>query len=230
MSKQVGENKEPRFVLCFIMLFLFSVAALLFADIKLAVVETVVSVIVFIIFVVGENSRTRKMRKYIEATMAEINQASKESTLNFPMATAVVDVDSNEIIWVNSAFENMVGELDHIFEKRLFDIIPEFDILWAAEGKNECPTEVKINDKTYRIYGSIFRREENEEGGALLTLYWLDVSEYSDSIEEFNLSRQIVSVIMIDNYEEIMNGLNDSERSTIIAEVDKRLLHEVRAR
>lgn len=223
MGNLPGKSKEPRYSLGFIMLFLFSAAAFFFADIKIAIAETAISLIVFVIFIIGESSRANKMRKYIEATMSEINRASKESTLNFPMPTAVVELDSNSIIWANPAFENMTGNLEHIFEKRLFEIIPEFDILWAAEGKNECPTEVKINDRTYRIYGSIFRRDENEEGGALLTLYWLDVSEYSDSIDEFNRSLQTVSVIMIDNYEEIMNGLNDSERSAIIAEVDKRL-------
>ncbi|MBR5542687.1 MAG: DHH family phosphoesterase [Oscillospiraceae bacterium] len=223
MDNRYGKNSEPRYTLCFVAMFLFAVMAFLSADIKVAVFELSLSIAVLLIFIFTETVRSNKMKKYIERTMEEINCANKDAATSFPTPAAAIKLDSNEIIWANSAFGTMVGDTDHVFGERLFDLVPEFDIVWAAEGKNECPAAIDINGKTYRIYGSIFRGDDDEPNGAVLTLWWLDVSEYTNSIDEFNKSMQTVSVIVIDNYEELINGLNDSERSLMIARVDKRL-------
>ncbi|MBQ6902170.1 MAG: DHH family phosphoesterase [Oscillospiraceae bacterium] len=223
MNKQYSRLVEPKLRLCFVMLFLFAIASFFFADTAVAVAELVLCVIVYVIFVSASRKRAREISKYIEETMSDISRASKDSSLNFPMPAAVVRIDTNELIWANSEFEDMLGRHDNLFEARLLDIIPGFEINWALEGKHECPVEVTVNDKVYRVYGSVFRSDEAEKGAVLATFYWLDVTGYSKSIEEFESSLQTVSVIIIDNYSEIMNGLSDAERSMIIAEVDKKL-------
>lgn len=223
MNKHFFKALEPRFRLCFVMLFLFSAASFFVADTRVAIVELVLCAAVYIIFVLASKKRSKEVRKYIEETMTDINRANKDSTVNFPMATAVIKLDTNELIWANPAFEEMVGTREHIFEQHLFDLIPKFEIGWIIEGKSECPHEVEISDKIYRVYGNLFRSDEAEKGAVLATLYWLDITEYSRSITQFESALQTVSVIMIDNYAEIMNGLNDAERSMIVAEVDKKL-------
>ncbi|MBQ9984818.1 MAG: DHH family phosphoesterase [Oscillospiraceae bacterium] len=214
---------EPRFRLCFIMLFLFAAAAFVFSDIRVAIAEAVICVAVYVIFISASRKRAREMQKYIEETMMDISRASKDATLNFPMATAVIKLETNELIWSNALFEGMVEHRDRIFEKHLFDLIPEFDLGWILEGKSESPYEAEINGKNYRVFGNLFRSDDGNDAEVLITLYWLDITEYKSALTEFENSRQTVSVIMIDNYSEIMDGLNDAERSAIIAEVDKRL-------
>ena len=91
----------------------------------------------------------------------------------------------------------------------------------------ECPNEMEIAGRRFRVYGNVATNGSPDETETLATLFWLDVTDYSTAITEFENSRQIVSVIMIDNYSEIMNGLNDADRSSIIAEVDKRLANWV---
>lgn len=223
MNRRFSKMFEPRFRLCFIMLFLFAAASFFFADIRIAIAELAVCIAVYVIFISASRKRAREMQKYIEETMTDINRASKDATLNFPMATAVIKLETNELIWGNALFESMVTQRDRIFEKHLFDLIPEFDLAWLIEGKSESPNEVDMDGKTYRVFGNLFRSEEGNDAEMLATLYWLDITEYSTALEEFENSRQIVSVIMIDNYSELMDGLNDAERSAIIAEVDRRL-------
>jgi len=223
VNKQFSKAFEPRFRLCFVMLFLFAAASFFFADIRVAIAELVICAAVYIIFVAASRKRAREIKKYIEDTMSDINRASKDSTLNFPMATAVVRMDSNELVWGNDAFETMVGAREHIFEQHLFDLVPKFEMNWLIEGETECAESVNIGDRIFRVFGSLFRTDDSEKAAVLATLYWLDVTEDSQKLIEYEASRQMVSVIMIDNYSEIMNGLSDAERSAIIAEVDRRL-------
>ncbi len=222
MKKRFGKWIEPRFLVSFIALFVFSVISFFVSDISLASAELAISIILFLAFFINAEKREAKLKKNIEKTVVAMNQANRDATIDFPMAMAVVKWDSGEIVWGNSTFVDMVGKRDYIFEEKLFELIPEFDLTWVSEGKKESPQEIGISGNTYRVYGNIFRPDA-EESSALLTLYWLDVSDYTRSIEEFERSRQVVSVIMIDNYAEVMNGLNDAECSGIIAEVDKRL-------
>ncbi len=224
MNKHFSKIIEPRFRLCFIMLFLFAVTSLSLVDMWVGIAQLAACGLVYLQFRRSAVCRERDLTKYIEETLTDASRASKDSTLNFPMAMAIIKLDTNEVIWGNPRFEELAGNQEHLFEKHLFDLVPQFDMGWIVEGKSECPVEVSIGDQIYKVYGSMFRSSDTTEDGILVTLYWLDVTEYSHSLAELSAARQIVSVIMIDNYEEIMNGLNDSERSSMIADIDKRIL------
>ena len=173
---------EPRFRLCFIMLFLFAAAAFVFSDIRVAIAEAVICVAVYVILISASRKRAREMQKYIEETMMDISRASKDATLNFPMATAVIKLETNELIWSNALFEGMVEHRDRIFEKHLFDLIPEFDLGWILEGKSESPYEAEINGKNYRVFGNLFRSDDGNDAEVLITLYWLDITEYKSAL------------------------------------------------
>ena len=222
VNKRFSEILRLRFRFCFILLFLFSAAAFVFSDIRIAAIELSLSVIALCIFLIVARKRRSDLYKCVEEAMADVTSAGKDSTLNFPMATAVIRYDTLEVIWGNRAFEAMIGEHENIFTKKLFELIPKFELSWIGNDKGECRDEVTINERIYRVYGSLFRPDE-KEGNELITLHWLDVTEYSTAITEFENSLQMVSVIMIDNYAELMNGLNDAERSGITAETDKRI-------
>ena len=204
-------------------MFILSTVTLLHGDYEIAAYEYVLCGVMYAVFLVVASKYSKELTLFIEKTMAEIHNANKDYSIHFPMATAVIKHETNEVVWGNASFEKMIGLQQNFFEKKLFDLIPEFNLGWLMEGSDECPHEVEINGKFYRVYGSFFDGSKTNDGHALMTLYWLDVTEYSTTITEFENSRQIVSVILIDNYEEIMNGLNDSERSSIVADIDKRL-------
>ncbi len=223
MKKPFGKPIEPRFIASFIAVFVFAIVTFFVADYRLAIAEVVIATAIFVAFVVNSDTRERTLKKNIEKTFSLVKQASRDSVMSFPMPTVVIKRISGEVVWGNPAFTDMAGEHDHIYDEKLFDLIPEFDLSWVNEGKSECPEKIAVRDKKYRVYGNVFNPDGASEPSSLITLHWLDVSEYEETITEYENSRQIVSIITIDNYTEIMNGLNDAERSSIIAELDKRL-------
>ena len=222
MKKPFGKSIEPRFLASFIASFLFA-AATFFINYSLAIAELVIATAILVVFFVNADTREKALKKNIEKTFSLVKQASRDFVMSSPMPTVVIKRDSGEVVWGNPAFTDMAGEHDHIYDERLFNLIPEFDLSWVNEGKSECPEKVSVRDKQYRVYGNVFYPDDGGEASSLITLHWLDVSEYEEAITEYENSKQIVSIITIDNYTEIMNGLNDAERSSIIAELDKRL-------
>ncbi len=223
MNRRFSKAAMSAFHLCFIVLLIFSAISFFVADLSLAIAELFVCAVLYGVNMISAKKQQHDIQEYIEETMADVNRASRDFTIKSPMAEVVIRFHSKEVIWANAAFEEIIGDHDGFFEQSLFTLIPEFDLGWVIEGKTECPNEVEIGGRCFRVYGNIATNGSPDETETLATLFWLDVTDYSTSITEFENSRQIVSVIMIDNYSEIMNGLNDAERSSVIAEVDKRL-------
>jgi c-di-AMP phosphodiesterase-like protein len=111
-----------------------------------------------------------------------------------------------EIIWSNDHFHRITNEHDHLFEMHIFDVVPGFELKWLMEGKSECPAEVSIGGKKYSVFGSLVRSYENGSHGLLGTLYWMDVTDYSNIRLEQTLSRPVICIVVLDNYDELMKN------------------------
>ena len=214
---------EPRFRLCFIMLFLFSLSSF-FINRWLAVAELVLVLLVYLQFRSSAVKRRKDILKYVENVMYSLDSAAKDSLINFPLPTVVLKLDTNEVIWCNSQFQNITGLKRHMPDVNLFEQIPGLVIHWILEGKTQSPVDIELNGRFYSVYGNMVRTEgENTGGSILITLYWIDITDLVEARRELSDSKQIVSILMIDNYEEVMKGINDTERSLILAEADMRV-------
>ena len=54
-------------------------------------------------------------------------------------------------------------------------------------------------------------------------MYFWHCTDYIHCRERYTLSRPIVSIICIDNYEELTKSATDSEKSSILAEIDRKI-------
>lgn len=223
MNSRFMRMIEPRFRLCFIMLFLFSLSSF-FINRWLAVAELVLVLLVYLQFRSSAVKRRKDILKYVENVMYSLDSAAKDSLINFPLPTVVLKLDTNEVIWCNSQFQNITGLKRHMPDVNLFEQIPGLDIHWILEGKTQSPVDIELNGRFYSVYGNMVRTEgENTGGSILITLYWIDITDLVEARRELSDSKQIVSILMIDNYEEVMKGINDTERSLILAEADMRV-------
>lgn len=223
MNKRFMRMLEPRFRLCFIMLIVFALSSF-FIYPWLAAVELLLVFLVYLQFRYTYLKRNRDVVQYVETMIYHVDAATKDSLIHFPLPMAILRLDSNEILWYNDQFLSMTGSHEHVFETHMPDIMPELSLHWLLEGKKECPTDIKIGDRSFRVLGNLVRPDfEQGKGDILATLYWLENTELVKVRRELNDTKQIVSIIMIDNFDEIMNGVDDSGRSAILAEIDAKI-------
>ena len=105
-----------------------------------------------------------------------------------------------------------------MMEQHLEEILPGFSTDWLAAGKTECPEDVNLSNRRYRVYGSIIRGEDNL-GTLLAVLYFSDLTELYQIRDEYVRSRPVVCIILIDNYEELTKNLTESGISTLNAKL-----------
>ncbi len=212
---------EPGFRVYFIVLVLFAGAAAFFNP-WLAAAEGACVVLLLLLYRRFVKMREREILRYAEGLTQNVGVAMGDSVMNFPLPIVVVKVDNGEILWSNDSFVKASGDREHLFEVRIGDIVPGFSPKFLMEGKNQHPLEVTLGGRQYAVYGSMvgLGGESARGRGLMATLYWVDVTEAAQLRAEYYASRQVVAIIMLDNYDEIMKNLGDSQKSALLAAID----------
>lgn len=221
MNKKIGRMLEPGIHLCFFTLIVFAAFSAVFRMYYLALAELGVTLLLYIYTRIVMSRNHREIMKYIETAAHNTDSASSLENLPFPMA--VIRLGTDEIIWDNEQFKQITQPRDRLFDARITDLVPGFSTRWLADGKNQSPADVEINQRRYQVYGTLIRSSEEGRPTLLATTYWTDVTELMDIRDEYRLSRPVVAIILIDNYDEITKNLTDTIKSTILAGVDDRI-------
>ena len=217
MKKSVGRLLYPNTVWYFAVMLLFAAAAAVLRQYYLAGVALIVTLIVFTISRVQLSRRKRQLMSYVQTATDSVG-ISVHAGSAFPMA--VIRLPENEIIWGNPSFFAITGLSDTACYQTLDSVISGFSTSWLREGQSELPGDRIIGGRRYRIYGNYVRSEDDATTVQLATIYFADMTEMFKVRDEFMRTRPIVSIVLIDNYDELTANLSDSAVSTLDAQLN----------
>lgn len=221
MNRKLNQLLQPSFRLYFVFLIVFALLSAAFS-IPLAVGELAVIACLWLYSRQAANRRRRDINKYLDSYTGTVDTATKDTMVNSPLPMVLFRPESDDIVWTNDRFLQLTGQREHLFDSKLSSLIPDFDTRWLMEGKSECPTEVSFGAQRFLVFGHLVRTG-GRTGGFLATTYWVDVTELATVRDEFQATRPVTAVLLIDNYEDLMKNLTENERSNILAEIDNRL-------
>ena len=217
MKKSVGRLLYPNTVWYFAVMLLFAAAAAVLRQYYLAGVALIVTLIAFTISRVQLSRRKRQLMSYVQTATDSVG-ISVHAGSAFPMA--VIRLPENEIIWGNPSFFAITGLSDTACYQTLDSVISGFSTSWLREGQSELPGDRIIGGRRYRIYGNYVRSEDDATTVQLATIYFADMTEMFNVRDEFMRTRPIVSIVLIDNYDELTANLSDSAVSTLDAQLN----------
>jgi len=97
--------------------------------------------------------------------------------------------------------------------------VPEFTWDWLLDGKSECLEAVPVEDRLFWVYGSLVRSEREY----VAMTYWVDVTEYSRVCEEYLDSRLVFAILTLDNFDELIKGMSEKDKSVLLSDIDERI-------
>ncbi len=221
MNRKLARLLQPSFQLYFVCLVLFALISAFFS-IPLAVVELAVVLALSVYSRQHSNRCRREIARYLENVTGTVDTATKDTMANSPLPMIIFRPESDDIIWTNDRFLQLTGEREHLFDAKLSALIPGFDSRWLMEGKTECPTEVEYGSRRFLVFGHLVRTG-GRSGGFLATTYWVDVTEFSLIRDQYQATRPVAAVLLLDNYDELMKNLTENQRSALVSEIDARL-------
>ena len=210
MNKRTGRLLNPGMGLYFWVMGGFCLASALLGQWLLAAAEAVVIALLFVSYLIFRKARHNQLLRYIQNDAATLESVSRGES---PFPTAVIRMGDSGIVWVNDQFVNITGFTDLMTEQYLYDVLPGFKTDWLAERKTESPYDVTIGSRRYRVYGTLSRGEDSSI--MLGVLYFSDLTKLYQVRDEYVRSRPMVSIILVDNYEELTKNLSENAISSL---------------
>lgn len=221
MNKKLTNVLRTNVTLYFICLVLFALAAIPF-DVRLAIGEGAAAVLLLIIARRRSRSVQQSMRQYMDRFTGGMDSARSSNMLFAPLPMMVFDADTQAVVWCNDGFLELTEQKEGVFDAHLNAVVPSFSVRWLLEGKNECPENVVWNHRIYRVYGGL-TRPTPDTPSTMATTYWMDVTDSEQLRQTLQMTRPVVAILMVDNYEDLMKACPESKRSAVLAQLEEKL-------
>ncbi len=219
-NKRLKKMLQPRFGLYFIAILAFTAMSLIYS-IEVFLVEIILCLIICLYHFSTGHSRYKEITGYIDNITLQISAATTHAIADFPIPVLITTAATGNVIWHNDEFSKIIEDDGGLFQKNVKDVIEGFETNWVMDGRNIYPNELKILNRYFTVYGNIASVSEDTE--TLLIMYFLESTEKVETLELFAKTRPVVSIIAIDNFDELLKNATDSEKSSLIAKVDKKI-------
>ncbi len=225
-NKSLKRLSEPGAGIHLFFMLLFALAALYFKQYVLAAAEGGVILVLLLFALIARRAREKQLAAYIESVAYDSENARNSTLLHFPLPMAVFRLDDSSVVWGNDMFFSMCGVDKKRIDARLAELVPEFTAKWLTEGKTRCPAILEFGGRKYQIHGNLIRSDKNEEENAFLGVtYWVDITEYENVRLEYEGSRPVPGIVIIDNLDEMFKNLPERVRNDLRDEVEDKLHH-----
>lgn len=164
------------------------------------------------------NERQRAMEEYYNNVVKNINELSNYAIDNLPIAIVVLN-HQGRMQWVNEELTRWMKQQVDVIGMDIHEFWPEVDVkrVWEKEGEFILSHEGRFYEVKHRPILSF------EDSHGLMVFYVLDVTDRELLRMENNFGKKALAYIQIDNYDEVLQGLSETQRTQIIVEVNQLL-------
>ncbi len=216
MNKRTGRLLRPNMAVYLALTLGFVIATAVLKQYVVAAIELAAWILLLVAYLLHRTKRKKKLKAYLE-TAIDTQAGVQGQRPPFPMV--VVRLADNGIVFANDQFSTLTGFSDTMVERDIVDVLPGFNTEWLVAGKEEYPYDVRIQNRRFRVYGSILQADDLQET-QLGVLYFADLTELYQVRDEYIRSRPVVSIILVDNYEELTKNLTEAAVSTLNAKIN----------
>ena len=204
--------------LCVAALLIFAAVTAFYRYFILAAALAGTALVLVGLSVILSRQRAKGVAAYVQSS---VDVLSDQVAANAPYPMATVRLSTGEILWHNHQFAKLLGQSDSKVGKPITAVFPDLGLDWVRAGKVESEEDLVWRDRRFRTLGYVPKSGGEKQDVALLQ--WLDSTELLTTRDEYLRSRPVVSIILIDNYDELTNNLTDTAVSTLNAAIGQRI-------
>ncbi len=216
LNKKLGRLIHPSVGVYFGVMAGFVVLALALGQYWLALAEAMITGALLICHWFQLRERRRELRSYVKTATSALPQLNKAHS---PFPLAVIRMVDGTVIYTNESFNTALGYREKLSEQKISQVVPGLTTDWLTSGKYEYPYDVRIGARRYRVYGTRIRTDDPGKD-VLGVLYFTDLTELYQVRDEYIRSRPVVSIILVDNYEELTKNLAEGAISSLDARLN----------
>lgn len=166
----------------------------------LALVAFILAAIPYYFVFLFSRLQRKEAEEYISTLSYRVKKVGEEALMEMPIGIMLFN-DDYQIEWTNPFLSSFLQE-ERLVGRSLYDVA---DLLIPLI-KQEVDTEIiSLHERKLRV---IHKREER-------LLYFFDVTEQAEIEKLYRDERTVIGIIFLDNYDEVTQGMDDQNRSSI---------------
>lgn len=170
------------------------------------------------------NKRKGELSTYINELTFSVDSAAKNTLINSPFPLIIMETNGN-VIWRSSTFNK---EFANVGINAYIDDLAKEIKLEIQDNNFELDKKVNIDNKIYHVIGDYVKmkkKDRRKEVKHMITLYFIDITNEVELMNKYNNAKTCIGIIMLDNYEEIIQRISEENKPQVIAAIEKKL-HE----
>lgn len=140
--------------------------------------------------------------------------------------------ESGRVIWMNTAFKNVVGKTKD-YKKSITNLFPTLTKDKFPITEEAACVHITVDNSDYRvemrrimmecITESVNIMETEGYDGYLIAVYLFDETELNRYIKSNKEQQLVAGLIYIDNYDEVIEGVEEVRSSLLVALIDRKI-------
>ena len=185
------------------------------------------SIILYIVILAytyfANNKRRSEISEQLQDLTLTVDSAAKSSLINAPFPLIILETDGN-IVWKSSKFITEFANIDinNYISDLIIDIKSSID-KDVEKKRKSIVKEIAIGKKRYVVRGEFAKTKKSERKKVaeyMLILYFIDETEKYELKKENEDKNICVGIIMVDNYEEVMQRIDAEQKAQLMAKVE----------
>lgn len=226
MRKHYGQVVKTCIKIAFASALLLVICGVLSYAIKgkvIAILEIIAGLIAFCAVIFIRNKRNESVNNFLEIMAKSSNSISANIMDSFPIPIVVAHIDGS-ICWYNGKFSELFFNKD-LFDTKLENSIS--DIKWGEILKSASHYEkrIRIEDKRYLLIANTIRNRNisisEDEDKVSVYIYLIDRTVEYELKRKYDNEKTDVAIINIDNYDDVLQRVNDNEQQQILSKIRK---------
>ena len=187
---------------------------------------------------IRQRDRKKKFKEYSENVIGNFNDMMYYAMTKLPEGIMVVD-ENRRLQWCNSVmqdFSEVIPQQGMDIEEFWEGLIPEEILSLAPVGNEPATTEGEYPIKSlrrrttadgeveeYHRYFLVKYRhlKANKDYARMIVLFAREITPYEDLKVEYQRSRTAIIYVQVDNYDEVTQGLNEAEKTSLLLSVSE---------
>ncbi len=173
----------------------------------------------------ANNKRKSEISEQLQDLTLTVDSAAKSSLINSPFPLIIIETDGN-VVWRSSKFITEFANID--INNYLNDLI--VDVKNKIEENQKKDQKIKsiiknieIGKKKYKVqcqFAKTKRSERKKVAEYMVIIYFIDETEKYELKKENENKNTCVGIIMVDNYEEVMQRVDTEQKTQLMAKVE----------
>ena len=221
-NRKIFDNLVSRtkiyLVIIFILLVLISCL-----KIQMIIPSIVIYIAILAYTYFANNKRKSEISEQLQDLTLTVDSAAKSSLINAPFPLIIIETDGN-VVWKSSKFITEFANIDinNYISDLTIDIKDEIE-------KNKDPKiksiirNIEIGKKKYKVqceFAKTKKSERKKVAEYMMILYFIDETEKYNLKQENEDKKTCVGIIMVDNYEEVMQRVDTEQKTQLMAKVE----------